>query len=122
MPCSLLIAILPGVTGPPVGAAATPQPRVRDVSDVYAQPTAAPQPASTGDLAQYTTLCVGGPAGRVVTAGNADEIVSLVREAGSEVLLLAGGSNVVIGDAGFPGTVVLVRSRGCGCSARTSRP
>ncbi|MFB9850817.1 UDP-N-acetylmuramate dehydrogenase [Micromonospora andamanensis] len=82
------------------------------MSDVYAQPTAAPQPASTGDLAQYTTLCVGGPAGRVVTAGNANEIVSLVREAGSEILLLAGGSNVVIGDAGFPGTVVLVRSRG----------
>ncbi|GIJ07541.1 UDP-N-acetylenolpyruvoylglucosamine reductase [Micromonospora andamanensis] len=55
---------------------------------------------------------MGGPAGRVVTAGNANEIVSLVREAGSEILLLAGGSNVVIGDAGFPGTVVLVRSRG----------
>ncbi|MBQ1027843.1 UDP-N-acetylmuramate dehydrogenase [Micromonospora sp. C95] len=82
------------------------------MSDVYAQPTAAAQPASTDDLAQYTTLCVGGPAGRVVTAGNADEIVSRVREANAEVLLIAGGSNVVIGDGGFPGTVVLVRSRG----------
>jgi UDP-N-acetylmuramate dehydrogenase len=28
------------------------------------------------------------------------------------VLVLAGGSNVVISDAGFPGTVVLIRSRG----------
>ncbi|MTK00654.1 UDP-N-acetylmuramate dehydrogenase [Micromonospora sp. CP22] len=82
------------------------------MSDVYAQPTAAAQPASTGDLAQYTTLCLGGPAGRVVTATTADEIVGRVREAGSEILLLAGGSNVVIGDAGFPGTVILVRSRG----------
>ncbi|MBQ1049949.1 UDP-N-acetylmuramate dehydrogenase [Micromonospora sp. C51] len=82
------------------------------MSDVYAQPTAAAQPASTDDLAQYTTLCLGGPAGRVVSATNADEIVSRVREAGAEILLIAGGSNVVIGDGGFPGTVVLVRSRG----------
>ncbi|WBB92921.1 UDP-N-acetylmuramate dehydrogenase [Verrucosispora sp. WMMC514] len=82
------------------------------MSDVYAQPTAAAQPASTDDLAQYTTLCVGGPAGQVVAATNADEIVSRVREAGAEILLIAGGSNVVIGDGGFPGTVVLVRSRG----------
>ena len=31
---------------------------------------------------------------------------------GEPVLILAGGSNVVIGDAGFPGHVVLLRSRG----------
>ncbi|MDG4794172.1 UDP-N-acetylmuramate dehydrogenase [Micromonospora sp. WMMD1082] len=82
------------------------------MSDVYAQPTAAAQPANPGDLAQYTTLRMGGPAGRVVTATSADEIVARVREAGSEILLLAGGSNVVIGDVGFPGTALLIRSHG----------
>ncbi|MBM0224972.1 UDP-N-acetylmuramate dehydrogenase [Micromonospora sp. ATA51] len=49
------------------------------------------------------------------TATSADEIVHRVQEAERRedpVLILAGGSNVVIGDRGFPGTVVLVRSRG----------
>ncbi|RIV37192.1 UDP-N-acetylmuramate dehydrogenase [Micromonospora radicis] len=82
------------------------------MSDVYAQPTAATEPATKDDLAQYTTLRLGGPAGKIVTATTAEEIVSRVREAPEPVLLLAGGSNVVIGDGGFPGTVVLVRSRG----------
>lgn len=42
-------------------------------------------------------------------------MVERVREAAllhQPILILAGGSNVVIGDAGFPGTVLLVRSRG----------
>ncbi|TBL42767.1 UDP-N-acetylmuramate dehydrogenase [Verrucosispora sp. SN26_14.1] len=95
-----------------MGAAATHQPRVKGVFDAYAQPTVATEPASTGDLAQYTTLRLGGPARRIVTATTEDEIVARVREAQDDVLLLAGGSNVVVGDAGFPGTVVLVRSRG----------
>ncbi|WP_341717799.1 UDP-N-acetylmuramate dehydrogenase [Micromonospora sp. FIMYZ51] len=82
------------------------------MSDVYAQPTAAAEPVTQGDLSQYTTLCLGGPAGWITPATSAEEIVTRVREAGDDLLLLAGGSNVVIGDAGFPGTVVLVRSRG----------
>jgi UDP-N-acetylmuramate dehydrogenase len=36
----------------------------------------------------------------------------MVREAQAPLLVLAGGSNVVINDAGFPGDVVLIRSRG----------
>jgi UDP-N-acetylmuramate dehydrogenase len=66
-------------------------------------------------LARYTTLRLGGPAGRLETAASAEEIVQKVQEVqrrDEPVLILAGGSNVVIGDAGFPGTVVLVRSRG----------
>ncbi|MEH1102388.1 UDP-N-acetylmuramate dehydrogenase [Micromonospora sp. CPCC 205561] len=85
------------------------------MSDVYAQPTTGTERAATCELARYTTLRLGGPAGRVVTGADADGIVRAVREAeerDEQVLLLAGGSNVVIGDAGFPGTVVLVRSRG----------
>ncbi|GAA2712795.1 UDP-N-acetylmuramate dehydrogenase [Micromonospora olivasterospora] len=66
-------------------------------------------------LAGYTTLRLGGAAGRLETAASAEEIVQKVQEArlrDEEVLILAGGSNVVVGDVGFPGTVVLVRSRG----------
>jgi UDP-N-acetylmuramate dehydrogenase len=49
------------------------------------------------------------------TASETDEAVATVRAAaasGDPVLILAGGSNVVIGDRGFPGTVVLLRTRG----------
>ena len=63
-------------------------------------------------LAPLTTLRIGGPAGRVVTAESDDELVAAVREAGDTALLLAGGSNVVIADAGFDGTVVRVATRG----------
>ena len=73
-------------------------------------------PDVSADLSAYTTLRLGGRAGRLVTATNEDEIVKTVREA-DPVLVLAGGSNVVISDAGFPGTVVLIRSRGRTVSA-----
>jgi len=82
------------------------------VSDAYAQPTTETDRAIPVPLAHHTTLRMGGPARRIVAAKDADELVRAVRDAGDPVLVLAGGSNVVIGDAGFPGTVVLVRSRG----------
>ncbi|MEU9737976.1 UDP-N-acetylmuramate dehydrogenase [Micromonospora chersina] len=85
------------------------------MSDVYAEPTTGADPTDPATLARYTTLRLGGPAGRLEIATSADEIVRQVREAEAReqaVLLLAGGSNVVIGDQGFPGTVVLIRSRG----------
>ncbi|GLZ77405.1 UDP-N-acetylenolpyruvoylglucosamine reductase [Actinorhabdospora filicis] len=63
-------------------------------------------------LAPHTTLGLGGPAERLIEAGTAADLVSAVRDATGPVLVLAGGSNVVIGDAGFAGTAVLVRSEG----------
>jgi UDP-N-acetylmuramate dehydrogenase len=66
-------------------------------------------------LSQYTTLGLGGPAKSFVTARTDDEVISAVRAAdaaGDPVLILGGGSNLVIGDAGFPGTVVHVATRG----------
>jgi UDP-N-acetylmuramate dehydrogenase len=69
----------------------------------------------TGALAELTTLRLGGPAGRLVDATTDEELVGLVREAdaaGEPVLVLAGGSNVVVADEGFPGTVVRVRTTG----------
>src|SRR4051794_27044525 len=66
-------------------------------------------------LADYTTFRVGGPAARLVVADSEDELVGVVREldlAGEPVLVLGGGSNVLIGDDGFDGTVVRVATRG----------
>ncbi|SFL12044.1 UDP-N-acetylmuramate dehydrogenase [Streptosporangium canum] len=66
-------------------------------------------------LAPYTTVGLGGPAGAFVTAGSAEEIVELVAaadRAGEPVLVLGGGSNLVVSDEGFDGLVVRVASRG----------
>jgi UDP-N-acetylmuramate dehydrogenase len=66
-------------------------------------------------LAEFTTLAVGGPIDRLVEVADADELVQAVRdadEAGRPLLLLGGGSNVVAPDEGWPGDVVLVRTRG----------
>lgn len=65
------------------------------------------------DLARHTTLRLGGAATHLLIVQDQDEIVQIARAAGAEpVLMLAGGSNVVIADEGFAGTVVLLRSTG----------
>lgn len=66
-------------------------------------------------LAPLTTLRVGGPARTLVRAATTDDLVAAVRAAdaaGEDLLLVSGGSNLVISDAGFPGTVVQVATRG----------
>jgi UDP-N-acetylmuramate dehydrogenase len=66
-------------------------------------------------LARLTTLRLGGPARRLVTADSEDALVEAVREVdpeGGPTMLLAGGSNVVVADDGYDGTVVHVTSRG----------
>ena len=67
------------------------------------------------ELAPRTTLRLGGPAGRLVEARSEAEVVAAVAgadAAGEELLVLAGGSNVVVADAGFPGVVVAIATRG----------
>jgi UDP-N-acetylmuramate dehydrogenase len=69
----------------------------------------------TPRLAELTTLRLGGPARRLVEATTEAELLAAVEsadEAGEPLLVLAGGSNLVIADDGFDGTVVLVRTRG----------
>ncbi len=66
-------------------------------------------------LAPLTTMRVGGPAQRLVVAETMDELVDAVREvddAQEPLLLISGGSNLVISDEGFPGTVVQVATAG----------
>ncbi|KGN33797.1 UDP-N-acetylenolpyruvoylglucosamine reductase [Knoellia sinensis KCTC 19936] len=66
-------------------------------------------------LAEHTTMRVGGPAQRLVVAETIDEIVDTVREvddAEEPLLVLGGGSNLVIADSGFAGTVLKVATSG----------
>ena len=66
-------------------------------------------------LRDHTTLRLGGPARELVTATTTDQLVDAVRradEAGAPVLVLGGGSNLVVSDEGFDGTVVRVATRG----------
>ncbi|MFT3860886.1 UDP-N-acetylmuramate dehydrogenase [Micropruina sp.] len=66
-------------------------------------------------LADHTTLRVGGTAKRWVEATTEAELVEAVRSAdatGEPVLVLGGGSNVLVADDGFDGTVVHVATRG----------
>ncbi|WP_299447466.1 UDP-N-acetylmuramate dehydrogenase [uncultured Phycicoccus sp.] len=66
-------------------------------------------------LAGHTTMRVGGPAARMVLAETTDELVDAVREvddADEPLLVLGGGSNLVLPDEGFAGTVVKVATTG----------
>ncbi|MGZ5372365.1 UDP-N-acetylmuramate dehydrogenase, partial [Aeromicrobium sp.] len=67
------------------------------------------------NLAELTTLRVGGPAGRVVEVMAEQQLVDAVMiadEAGDPALIVAGGSNLVVADEGVSGTVILVRTQG----------
>jgi len=66
-------------------------------------------------IGEWTTLGLGGPARQVVETVTEQELVEAVTEAdarGEPVLVLAGGSNVVVADQGFAGTVVRVHTSG----------
>jgi UDP-N-acetylmuramate dehydrogenase len=72
-------------------------------------------------LADLTTLRVGGPARRLVEVDTEADLVDAVRAADAAqepVLVLGGGSNVLVADEGFPGTVVRVRTRGTTLESR----
>ena len=66
-------------------------------------------------LAKYTSLHIGGPAKKLVHVATEEELVSAVKAAdaaGEEVLIIGGGSNVLVGDEGFNGTVIRVETKG----------
>jgi UDP-N-acetylmuramate dehydrogenase len=66
-------------------------------------------------LSELTTLGLGGPAPSIIPVLDSAELVAAVREAQEEMLpllLIAGGSNLVISDAGFDGTVIHLQGRG----------
>jgi UDP-N-acetylmuramate dehydrogenase len=62
-------------------------------------------------LSSHTTLRVGGSADRFIKVGTEAEIISALQSAGDKpVLILGSGSNVLISDAGFPGTVIKIEN------------
>ena len=66
-------------------------------------------------LAPLTTFELGGPARFFSQVATSDEAVWALRWAGDQdlpVFVLGGGSNVVVGDAGFPGLILQLVARG----------
>ena len=67
------------------------------------------------NLADHTTLRLGGPARRFVRAGTEADLIEAVRaadRAGEPLLILGSGSNLVVADRGFDGTVIQVATTG----------
>jgi UDP-N-acetylmuramate dehydrogenase len=71
--------------------------------------------SAVGTLSGLTTMRVGGPPAELIDATDRDALVEAALEvwgSGSEWLVVGGGSNLLVGDDGFPGTVLRVLSRG----------
>ena len=69
----------------------------------------------TESLANHTTFRLGGPARHFVEATTEQQLIDTVADCdsrGEPVLILGGGSNVLIADEGFGGTVIKVATRG----------
>lgn len=71
-------------------------------------------------LAELTTLRLGGPARRLVDVAGDEEVADALR-AEEPVLVMSGGSNLVVSDEGFAGTVVRLVSRGVRQQAQDGR-
>jgi len=61
------------------------------------------------ELSQYTSLRVGGPATKFVQVSTEAQIIAAIEEAGdTPILIMGGGTNVLIADKGFEGTVIRI--------------
>lgn len=70
-------------------------------------------------LAPYTTLRLGGPADHFYTADTDANLIAAIRDVeghGDALFILGGGSNVVIADSGYRGTVVRIATTGVAIS------
>ncbi|HEU0164847.1 MAG TPA: UDP-N-acetylmuramate--L-alanine ligase, partial [Thermomicrobiales bacterium] len=77
------------------------------------RPSLKVQPEAAMSL--YTTMRIGGPADFLVRAQEADDIAAAVRWADAEglpVTVIGGGSNLLVGDRGIRGLVIVVRTPG----------
>jgi UDP-N-acetylmuramate dehydrogenase len=61
------------------------------------------------ELSKYTSLRVGGPATKIVQVSTEAQIIAAIEQAGdTPVLIMGGGTNVLIADKGFDGTVIRI--------------
>jgi UDP-N-acetylmuramate dehydrogenase len=61
------------------------------------------------ELRDYTSLRVGGPAQKFVEVGTEAEIIAAIEAAGdAPILIMGGGTNLLIADSGFDGVVVRI--------------
>ena len=61
------------------------------------------------ELSKYTSLRVGGPATKIVQVSTEAQIIAAIEEAGdTPILIMGGGTNVLIADKGFNGTVIRI--------------
>jgi len=61
------------------------------------------------ELAKYTSLRVGGPASKIVQVSTEAQIIAAIEDAGdTPILIMGGGTNVLIADKGFEGTVIRI--------------
>lgn len=70
---------------------------------------------SAHNLGSYLSMGVGGPYGALIETGSRAETVEAIQAldaAATPVLILGGGSNLVVDDAGFAGTVLAQRAAG----------
>ena len=59
------------------------------------------------ELSDYTSLRVGGPAKKFVDVSSEAEIIAAIEAAGdSPILIMGGGTNILVSDSGFAGTVI----------------
>ncbi len=100
---------------PSAGPAAMDLTGTVDIPGDLAIPVETAAIGSDTKLAQLTTMRVGGGAERFLIAESATQLADHARElweTDEPWLLLGGGSNTVVCDEGFPGTVLLVRNSG----------
>lgn len=67
------------------------------------------------NLSELTTLHLGGPAQKLVRATTEEDLISAIKEGDESetpLLILGGGSNLLISDSGFNGTVIVIETRG----------
>ena len=63
------------------------------------------------NLRDYTSLRVGGPAEKFIEVGTESEIIAAIEAAGdSSILIIGGGTNILVADSGFDGTVIRINS------------